>query len=255
MILVSYDVTRQQSSGSSDNTVRVWNPTTGALYKILEGHSDWVRSVAFSPDGCLLASGSYDQTVRIWDFTAGTANQILKGHSGLVCFLAFSPDGRLLASGSSDRTVRIWDVATDPKTQAHESHSGPVRSVAFSPDGLLLASGSDDGTVRLWDPATGVLHQTTNVRGVATQLDFSADSSRLNTNLGSFDIEPCSKNPDSKHLAKVEILMQDDQWITLDGEKALWLPPDYRPTCSAVKDNTFALGHASGQVSFIGFDA
>jgi WD40 repeat protein len=59
------------ASSSLDNTVRLWDPTTGALQKTLEGHSGWVRSVTFSPDGRLLASASDDHTVRLWDPATG----------------------------------------------------------------------------------------------------------------------------------------------------------------------------------------
>jgi len=137
------------ASGSSDNTVRLWDPATGTCRRTLEGHSSYVTSVAFSPDGKLLASGSYDNTVRLWDPATGTCRSTLEGHSSYVTSVAFSPDGKLLASGSYDRTVRLWDPETGTCRSTLEGHSRWVRSVAFSPDGKLLASGADDRTVRL----------------------------------------------------------------------------------------------------------
>jgi WD40 repeat protein len=65
------------TSGSGDNTVRLWNAGTGAQLQTLEGHSDRVTSVAFSPDGKLVASGSYDDTVRLWDAGTGALLKIL----------------------------------------------------------------------------------------------------------------------------------------------------------------------------------
>ncbi len=103
-------------------------------------------SIAFSPDGKLLASGSWDTTVRIWDVATGQqAMDPLTGHTKYVTSLGFSPDGKLLASGSHDKTVRMWDVFTG-KQAMHPltGHRQGVNSVAFSPDGKLLASGSDD---------------------------------------------------------------------------------------------------------------
>jgi WD40 repeat protein len=71
-------------SGSDDRTIKLWDPTTGELQQTLEGHSDSVRSVAFSPDGQLLASSSADNTIKLWDPTTGELRQTLEGHSHWV---------------------------------------------------------------------------------------------------------------------------------------------------------------------------
>ncbi|SLM37979.1 g-protein beta wd-40 repeats containing, partial [Lasallia pustulata] len=105
----------------------------GATLQTLEGHSDQVNSVAFSPDGKQLASGSDDETVRIWDVAMGATLQTLEGHSDQVNSVAFSPDGKQLASGSDDETVRLWDVPTGPTRHTLERPDGPG-AAAFSPD-------------------------------------------------------------------------------------------------------------------------
>jgi WD40 repeat protein len=82
------------------------------LRHTLKGHTDWVFSVAYSPDGKTLASGSIDKTITLWDVTTGKERATLKGHTVGVLSVAYSPDGKTLASGSRDLTIKLWDMAT-----------------------------------------------------------------------------------------------------------------------------------------------
>jgi WD40 repeat protein len=156
-----------------------------------------VSSIAFSPDGSLLAGGvgrypvpqeERPGEVRLWEAAAGQEVRFLAGHSALVMAVAFSPDGSRLATGSCDRDVRLWDPATGRALQILSGHSVQVNSVAFSPDGRTLASGSGWvrptngdplGELKLWNPADGreirTLAQPAYVRSVA----FSPDGRRL----------------------------------------------------------------------------
>ncbi len=148
------------ASGNDDRTVKLWNLSTGKCFRTLQGHTNTVFTVAFSPDGRIIASGSGDQTVKLWDIHTGECRQTLRGHTSRIWSVVFSPDGRTLATGSDDRTVKLWDIETGQCCQTLQGHTSWICSIAFSPDGQTLASGSYDQTVKLWDIHTGECHQT-----------------------------------------------------------------------------------------------
>jgi WD40 repeat protein len=115
------------------------------------GHSGGGYSLAFSRDGKVLASGSEDGSVKIWDMATRQELATLNGHTGKVSAVAFSSDGKILASGSEDKTVKLWDVASHQELATLAGHTAAVTAVAFTIDGKNLASGSDDHTVKIWD--------------------------------------------------------------------------------------------------------
>ena len=133
------------------------------------GRTDnYIRSVAFSPDGRLIATGSEDRLIRIWDIFTRKIYKVLIGHRSEIYSLAFTPDGLYIISGSGDKTARIWSV--DSGKMVHELVIDDIRmmdngqpqdagitSVAISLDGNLLAAGSLDHIVRIWDMQSGKL--------------------------------------------------------------------------------------------------
>ncbi|MEC4817588.1 MAG: NB-ARC domain-containing protein [Scytonema sp. PMC 1069.18] len=168
------------ASGSDDTTIKLWDASTGECLKTLSGHSSWVHSVSFSPDGKLLASGSRDHTVKIWDWYTGECLHTLKGHVHRVKIIAFSPQGTILASGSDDNTIKLWDVNRGICLQTLHGHNDWVLCVMFSPCVDILASASGDQTIKLWYASTGQCLQTFQGHTFRVRtISFSADGKTL----------------------------------------------------------------------------
>ncbi len=114
-------------------------------------YSIQISSVAFSPDGKILAVGDFDGIIHLWNLEDTSVTKDLKGHKGRVNSITFTPDSQTLASGGEDQTIRLWDFHQQQvMPTVLEVHKHQVTSVAFSPDGQMLASGSHDKTIRLW---------------------------------------------------------------------------------------------------------
>jgi WD40 repeat protein/serine/threonine protein kinase len=126
---------------------------------MLHEHTDWVRSVVWSPDGTSFASGSADGSIILWD--AETHQPIrLTGHTGGVWSVVYSPDGKTLASAGDDGQIILWDVASQTALKTLGTFDTSVFALAFSPDGGRLASAHGDNQIRIWDLGTGEVSQT-----------------------------------------------------------------------------------------------
>ncbi|MFN4259041.1 MAG: hypothetical protein ACK4RK_07060 [Gemmataceae bacterium] len=183
-----------------------------------------VTTLAFAPNGQLLATGGWDGVIRVWNVTTGELQGTLHGHKGDVYSVAFSPDGKTLASGGKDRRIRFWDVRKEqeiPSPSFLNEHTGSVMSLAFAQDGRMLVSGSDDRTIRVWQVASGSyvpleiqMHQVLSVaasadgtvlasggRDGAARL-WDAITGRQRHYIGSFSsfVSMVSFTPDGKYL-------------------------------------------------------
>jgi WD40 repeat protein len=171
------------AAGSPDGYIYIWGAGTSQPVKLSGGLQAPVTSVAFSPNGTLLAAGSEDGTFLLaqhrstgkWTVFSPTG-----GPLNAVETVVFSLDGRMLATGSSTGTVQLWNI-TNPsepvrlKTLTVSAQS--VISVAFSPSGELAAS-YDDGTIRLWDirnPASAVPLATLSGLASPTSITWETD--------------------------------------------------------------------------------
>ncbi|WP_414621445.1 eIF2A-related protein [Calothrix sp. CCY 0018] len=168
------------SSSSDDHTVKLWDAQTGNSLKALQGHTAPIWSIAWHPDGQILASGSDDQTIRLWDVNTGNCVSIFPDQTYAVSAVSFSPDGSTLASGSRDSSIRLWDVSNGQCRQVLHGHTGWITSLRFSLDGCILASGSQDSSIRLWDQKIGkCLRVLEGHTGIIWSIAWSPDGRKI----------------------------------------------------------------------------
>ena len=142
-----------EEKNMEDSHVGIWDVNTGAVTRKLPIHGDVVLSLAFSPDGKLLATAVQNEKVQLWDIPSGALRVTLLGHAQTVVSVAFSPDGKTLATGAGDSKVKLWNIATEQEV-ATLGLPGGCSSVKFSPDGRMLAVGyllEPEQHIRLWE--------------------------------------------------------------------------------------------------------
>jgi hypothetical protein len=186
------------ASGGDDGKVRIWNPATREEILTLKGHDEarvsqqfgLIRSLAWSPDGTLLASAGLDGRTLVWEVASGRQVFALPADHGWVWSVAWSPDGTRLAAGSQDGTIRVVEgLEHGPKVHVFKAHeprpfgtagSQGVRTLAWSPQGDRLASGGPDRLVKLWDPMRGAeLARLQGDQRSVLGLAWSPDGTRL----------------------------------------------------------------------------
>ncbi len=229
---------------------------------IQTGHTDGVRSVAFSPDGKLLASGSIDKTVRVWELATHRELRVYRGSIFVVNCIAFSPDGKLLAAAGGDDNsnldiatlVVVWDVETGRVVREYKAAPFEVKALAFSPDNRTIAiGGTQSKTLKLWDVTTGrVVREissddaTLGHVGLAFTPDgknlatLSSEDARLwniatGTSVRTFDVtngQTLALSPDGKTLAIGYSLTQPSFFDVATGAPAPSVACEYCPAIS-----------------------
>lgn len=167
-----------------DEGLTLWNVTTMTKIKTTPGYERChSRSLAFSPDGSLLAAGAcITSQITLWNIPSCSRNRILNnGANQPVRALAFSPDGKLLATIDNGKSFRLWDLQTNKQVwEVHSNDGAWFESVAFSPNGNRVVAGKSDRTIRVLDVVqrkeVGVIHGR---NGMFRDVVFSPDGTRL----------------------------------------------------------------------------
>jgi WD40 repeat protein len=205
----------QAVAAGSTGIVRVWETATGGEVMVLRQWAGmYVKGIAFSPSGDLVATLDEDGSVRLWGYPSGALQGICDGPRGACYQLAFSPDAQTLAVASEDGTVRLWDPRARERRAVLRGDSGSADVLVFAPDGRTLAVGYRGGIVRLWEPASAQQRHA--------QLDHHEGFARL------------AISPDSRTLVSVAVTGTVKFWHLPTGQEIpIRLADSNRLTCVA----------------------
>lgn len=220
-------------ASDSNYSIRLQEVGTEKEMGVLEGHSDYIDALAFSPKIPLLASGSADGTIQLWDVETQEVRHTLMGHRAIA--LAFSPDGTTLASGSPDGIIELWDIETGTQKQTLNNEGDGITTIAFHPTGEMLAVGTQEGRLQLWNVQTGEKvgeHQFLEFKQSLGAIAFSPDGTRL----ASGGDDPTIYIWEVPNLVKQQALKQHTF-----GIRALAFSPDGNLLASGSSDKTLKL--------------
>jgi WD40 repeat protein len=145
------------AAGYSDHSIRIFDLQDFRLKYTLEGHTNSVFTLAYSPDYRYLLSGSRDAHLKVWDATSGyQLRQSIVAHLYAINHICYSPDGQYFATGSMDKSVKVWDAGTFRLLKVidrarHAGHGTSVNKLLWSDYQFQLVSGSDDRTISVWN--------------------------------------------------------------------------------------------------------
>ena len=175
------------ASGSHDETIKIWNTTTGACMLTLMDSISCIGSVSWSPDGKHIASSCDNGIIKIWDVRTGNRIHTLIGDTNNVDLVSWSPDGKSIA-GASYEDIIIWDTTTGACMHNLMGKTGSIQSISWSPDNMYIASCSFDKTVKIWSASTDTCIRTLiGHTGIVWSVSWSPDGKYIASASGYYD--------------------------------------------------------------------
>ncbi len=214
---------RYALSGSRDQTLRLWDLSSGKQKWVVSGHSGEIRACMVTPDGCFALSASTDQTLKLWELQSGMLVRTFIGHSDPVRACVVTLDGYFVLSGSYDKTLRLWDIQSGRLINTFTGHTDGVMSCTLSPDGRYALSASRDRTLRLWDLRSG---ETVRI--------FEGHTD---------EVRACSITPDGRYVLSASTDHTLRQWDMHSGQAVRLLQEHSGRVdcCLAMPDGRYAL--------------
>ncbi|RUT09879.1 hypothetical protein DSM106972_003740 [Dulcicalothrix desertica PCC 7102] len=220
-------------SGSSDNTLKVWNLETGEVIFNLLGHTAPVTAVAVTFDGRRVISGSYDKTLKVWDLETGEEKLTFDGHRSRISSIRISRKSQQVVSAEEDKIINVWNLENGEKQFNLNGHRSLVNTLAITSNDKLVISGSSDGIIKVWNLETGQVEFT-----------FKRHNSEIRTLFISFDdkeVISASSNNNLRHwsLETGEQLFsssKNNDWVS-----TVAITPNMSTVISGLLDNTLKI--------------
>lgn len=172
------DTMNRVALGGPQKMLRIFDATDGELLFDIKKHTDWIYSVAYSPDGVLVASADRSGGLHVWEAETGRLYLDLTGHKGAINSLAWRDDSNVLASAGDDGSVKLWDMHEGKLVKSVNAHNGGAMSVRFDHDGRFVTAGKDK-RARLWDPSGNKVRDFEPMGEAVLQVAITHDASRV----------------------------------------------------------------------------